>query len=265
MHLKDLNFPQALEHICYYCGIPYDGIIQPKKEDNLSWLHNIKKKRKQNKDISTNNVLPEHILNQFIPLPHQMFLDDGISIETQKEFGIRYDLAHDRIIIPLRNKQGELIGVKGRHIEDTDDIIKYYIYWQEKYPIRTDLEFYNLHRALPSIIETKKCYIFEAEKSPMVLFPEYKNCISLGCSSISYAQRKILQDLILNYQVEIIFALDQGLDLEQVFQQHEIQMLKKYTTLYYIETDTLGEKESPADRGVQFFEELLKEKLTKIQ
>lgn len=265
MHFKDLNFPQALEHICYYCSIPYDGIIQPKKEDNLSWLRDIKKKRVKNKEISSNNVLPECILNQFIPLPHQKFLDDGISIEAQREFGIRYDLVRDRIIIPLRNKQGGLIGVKGRYIEDTDDVIKYYIYWQDKYPIRTDLEFYNLHRALPSIIEKKQCIIFEAEKSTMVLYPKYKNCVALGCSSLSFAQRKILQNLILNHQVQIIFAFDQGLDLEQVFQQHEIQMLKKFATLYYIETDTLGEKESPADRGVEFFGELLKNKLTVIQ
>ncbi|HHX67613.1 MAG TPA: hypothetical protein GX708_06095, partial [Gallicola sp.] len=177
----------------------------------------------------------------------------------------RYDLVRDRIIIPLRNKQGGLIGVKGRYIEDTDDVIKYYIYWQDKYPIRTNLEFYNLHRALPSIIEGKQVIIMEAEKSCLQLYPEYKNIIALGCSNLSFAQRKILQDLVLNHQIQIIFAFDQGLNLEQVFQQHEVQMLKKYTTLYYIQTDTLGEKESPADRGVEFFRELLKNKLTVIQ
>lgn len=264
MELKGYTFIQALEHICYYCGYNFD-LPKEKPPDNLLWLKKIKNKRKKNNSvIPQNQVLPESLLNQFKKLPHILFYQDGIDVETQKEFEIAYDINNERIVFPLRNKDGELVGIKGRSVIDDENIPKYYIYYQNpeytpRYPLRTDLELFNLHRALPHIIKKQEIIVGEAEKFPMQLYKKYKNVVALGCSSLTFYQRKILQELVFKYNIRIIFAFDKGLDLKKAMNQEEIQMLKTYCPVYYIDTNTdlLKDKESPADRGIGVFENLL--------
>jgi hypothetical protein len=41
---------------------------------------------------------------EFIELPHQFLIKEGISLERQRELGITYDLIKEQIIIPFKLK-----------------------------------------------------------------------------------------------------------------------------------------------------------------
>ena len=67
-----------------------------------------------------NKVLDENILFDFLDLPNKMWEDEGISIETQRTYDIGFDILTKRITVPVRNKFGQLVGVKGRMLLDKD-------------------------------------------------------------------------------------------------------------------------------------------------
>lgn len=56
----------------------------------------------------------------------QEWLDEGISEESLRLYNIRYCISQNKIIIPHYNKNGELIGIRGRALNDEDiEIGKY--------------------------------------------------------------------------------------------------------------------------------------------
>src|SRR5690606_10554825 len=100
-----------------------------KRIDYLAPMKAILKGRKRKREIKPNPVLPEGILNQYLPFPSQSWLEEGISLRTQEIFDVRFDLESKRIILPMRNRFGKLVGVKGRILKDEDDERKYlYLY-----------------------------------------------------------------------------------------------------------------------------------------
>ena len=71
-------------------------------------------KKKPNKQIS------EALLENFSNEPHPYLFQRGLTIETIKEFGVRYAKEgpyKGRIIFPIRNECGKLVGISGRLIE----------------------------------------------------------------------------------------------------------------------------------------------------
>ena len=190
------------------------------KEDPLKWLKEIQKER-QYYENKLNKVLPEDIMNQYIPYPHMRWIKEGISYETQILFGVGYDLFAERIVFAIHNKNGEIVGVKGRYVggdKNTLDNIKYiYLYSCNK-----GWELFNLHRALPHIEEEKQVIVVEGEKSTMLLWEYgFKNCVAIGGSDLSEQQVKMLKDLGLD--VEIVLAYDQDKDKDFIREQ-----LKKF-------------------------------------
>lgn len=82
-------------------------------------------------------VFEEKELDSFERAVPQWVLDRGISIETCREWGLRYDPVWKdpetgknwpRVVIPVRRRDGKLVGLVGRVI-DPDAPNKYFAYW----------------------------------------------------------------------------------------------------------------------------------------
>lgn len=246
---KQLDYEQFLSAKDSDTSIPYDY---------NGWLRKLKKKREQDAkkemDEQFNRVRDESILNQFHMYPNIWWKNEGLKYSTQVEFEVGFDINSERIIFPVRNVDGELIGVKGRYIGQDEYINKEkkYLYL---YSCNKSIEFFNLHRAMPYIMKKKEVIIFEGGKSTMFAHQfGFKNTVSIEGDELSSYQVEILLNLGLD--VEIIFAYDKDKDSKFVRQQASLIQSRRVYAIFDTKGLLTGEKYSPIDRGKDVWETL---------
>ena len=204
----------------------------------------------------------ESILDDYLKVPNVRFQRDHISLETQMEFGISYDVNTDRIVIPIRDQHGSLMGVKGRRNYETDneDDPKY-LYLVPCQMSKT-LFGYSINY---SSMYGGTVMVFESEKSVLQCASYgYHNAVALGSNSLSEYQAKMI--LSLNPQ-KVIFMLDNDLPLNNT--KRNIDMLRSVATMrdlqisYFDWTECLDlpAKASASDEGKEVFEYILEENI----
>lgn len=257
----------AKKWICEQLG--YEEFLNPsykpiEKTDYNSWLKKVKKQR-NNQSVNAlddNKIIKKSVMNQFVCYPHIKWVKDGLSIATQKAFEVSYDIQSNRIVFPVHNRNGELIGIKGRRIEKRHDDDPKYIYL---YPCNKSIELYNLHRALPYIQESKEVIVFEGAKSCMRAY-EYGvfNVVSIEGSEISHQQVKKIKDL--GMDIRVIFMLDKDKDKKSIKQQ-ATKVTNRDVCALWDKNNLLGrpeDKHSPVDLGKETFERLYQNNIYKI-
>lgn len=259
------NLYQITQYICNVLDYePGDFKSQPqeKKEDWLWFLRPIQKDRKQIltlDEIPENNPLFENVMEQYINYLHIDWYKAGINSKTKEIFDIRYCLKNNRIIFPVHNFQGEIIGVKGRYVfeskdeEENSDIPKYLFL----YPFFKSIELFNLHRAYDEIRKRKQVIILESEKATMLATQwEIKNCLSIMGGDLTPVQVYKLKQLGIN--IELIFMWDK--DKDEEFIKKQLNQIRNRKVKYmWDEGDLLKNKDSPTDMGETVFKKLLNE------
>lgn len=255
---KDL--PEAKSFICTTLGWHQfsknkKGYIA--KMDYTAPLKEILRGVKKRKEIRPNPVLPESILNDYYyygnPVSFRGWIDEGISHQTQVKYGIGFDLDSMRITIPLRNRFGKLVGVKGRIMKDEDAPDYKYIYL---HPCNNRYEWFNFFFAHTHILMERRVYIFESEKSPMKAhdFGIY-NTLAIGASDITPEQAQILRSLGLD--IEIVLCYDKGITLAEIKKQAELFSGRKILAMIDSEGLLKGKKSAPIDEGIEVWERLV--------
>lgn len=229
---------------------------EPKIDWNW-WLRPIQKERVRDIEITENPIIEEVVLNQFVNYPWYDWIENGISWSTQREFGISFDVQSERVIIPVHNRYGQLIGAKGRYVGSdirvTEELGKKYNY---TIPCSKSIELFNLHRALPSIEESKEVLIVEAAKTTMFLWSHgICNVVSIEGDRLNPVQAKLLRELGLD--IDYVFIWDKGKDEEFVKKQLK-QMKHRRVHYLYDNADRFKDKDSPCDQGVEVFLDLYK-------
>lgn len=221
-----------------------------------TWLQKLRKQRDKRDYNLKNTPYPKEILNEFGTIPYKNWYEEGLSLQTQKHFGVGIDVKSERVTFPIFSCKGELIGVKGRYCGKDKKIEDSYKYLY-LYPCNKSLEFFNFHRALPHIKEKKEVVVVEGGKTTMFLHQwGYKNAISIEGDSLSDYQVQILKELGL--EIVFVFAWDKDKDVE--FVKQETSKLKgrlKYAI--YDKENLLPDKSSPTDRGKETWEKLYKD------
>ena len=176
------------------------GFKKIERIDDFSWIDNIKNVvNKRKKGVPHLKVIPETYLECFTYIPHELWLNDGVSREAMDRYEIGYFPLSNQITIPHRDLQGSLIGIRGRFLspEDVESIGKYV-------PIK--LNGYILSHSLGSVLygawvtkdkikECKKALVVEGEKSCLKaysMFHDDSYVVATCGSSISLTHQKIL-------------------------------------------------------------------------
>lgn len=233
---------------------------KPDYNDYLFFLRDVQKERKQRQRLNQltfkeNKVRDESIMNRFVHYPHHKFLKDGIGIETQRKFGVCFDPMSERVVYPVHNKDGGLIGTKGRYVGNNKAILDRvkYIYL---HPCDKSIELYNYHRAYDHIIESNEVIVFESAKSCMLADQYgYKNSVSIEGSEVSPIQAHMLKKL----GVVITFAFDHDMDTKII--RKNINQIKNRIKKVVKDdgecfSGTLSGKDAPIDRGKDLWAEL---------
>lgn len=199
-----------------------------------------------------NETIPETALDDYVNIPFYDWIEEGISYKTQMFYGVGFDLESKRITIPMRDRDGNLIGVKARIMKDEDDDRKYlYLHSYNNH-----YELFNYHIAKKFVKSKKKIYLFEGEKSCMKMFQnKMYNAVSVGSSSISDVQVEKIRRL--GEDVDVIICFDKDAKPKDI--KDMVEVFKDNNVYGIVDTDNLlGEKDSPIDCGIEIFKQLEK-------
>jgi DNA primase len=190
-------------------------------------------------------------------MPIQSWVEEGINIDTQRKYEVRFDDKSNRIVFPIRDEYGQLINIKGRtYYPNYKDLgVKKYIHY---YPVGTPDYLFGMHHNKESIFNIGELIIFEAEKSVF-------KCDSLGICNAVAAGTHFITDCqvpkLLQLHCDIVIAFDKDVDYKELMNQ--VNKIKKYTNVYIIEDKIglLGEKDAPIDKGFETWHKLYNEKV----
>jgi hypothetical protein len=274
-HGHDISFYDSVKYIVYKTGKDYQSnhtmSVSHYMVDDWDWLNKFKKKPKTDIHLPVYN---ETVLDVFLHLPHQNWLDDGISYEVMMKYGICYYVKENAIVIPVRNQQGQLIGIRRRALEEDEiEAGKKYMPLSvagKTYSYPALFNLYGLYENQETIKRLKKCLIFESEKSVMKVesfYPGNNFTVATCNSNLSTWQR----DMILELGVEEVFLAydkeydDATSDKAEKYKNKLLrlaQMFTPYVRTYIIwdQDGLLEKKDAPCDKGQTIFEKLLMEK-----
>jgi hypothetical protein len=210
------------------------------------------------------------VLNNFIFSEKYLepWIKEGITIETLQAFNIKYDVANLIIIIPHRDKDGSVIGVRGRFMSEYSNVKYMPITWGGvtlSHPLRGNL--YGLYENRAVIEKSKTVILFESEKSVLKFssFFGHENNFSVATcgNKVSNEQIQILQDLGVK-QVILAFDKDYDNSADQMKVQAHYNDIASRLGVYFTTSvmfdygNLLGLKDAPIDKGRIVFEELFK-------
>ena len=259
--INNTDFPEGIKYICEQIGISYyhDFYENVPKSFKILEMLNKMSSSADNEDDEPLKPIDKSILNYYKPFVNDMFADDGISYETQKDFDIGYDEFSNRITIPIYSEIGDLVGVKGRLFKDKlDDGEMKYIYLE---PVAKGKVLYGLNKTLPYIKNANRVYVFEAEKSVAQSWSRnVRNCVATGGAKLSDIQIAMLVRL----GVDIVLCMDKDIDKEKM--EALAERFPDTIPLYYMfdEDNILDEKESPSD-NYEKWEHLVNKNIYKLR
>lgn len=244
--VKDISFVESLHFVSDFVNRKFEleEIDESLLINDWKWIKKLKKKKYT--QAEENVILPKEILNQYISMPHILWVNDNIKPKIQEEWGVFYDIRSDRICYGLYDESNNLLGIKGRAVSSDAEDKYLFLYSCNKSNILC-----GIHKTLPHILAEKKCLVFESFKSVMLAWQYgYKFAVSLeGSSPSEWQYRKLLE-----LDSEIIIALDKGVENKKLKEIRD--RLKGKTKLSFIFDNKgllKGEKSSPIDEGEDNF------------
>lgn len=212
---------------------------------------------------------------------YEGWIQEGISIETMKKFGIEWYEYQKYIIIPHYNIEGKLVGIRRRSLKPEDANNKYMPLFigGEDFGHPLGLNLYGLYENQENIKRLKKAVIVEGEKSVLKSDTYFgnKSCAVATCGfNISDWQIQALEKLNVE-KVYLGFDKDFDEKFEEVYKQDKLlydnykRYLERLDILshrlapifnVFLIKDTkelLKIKDSPLDEGKETFKILLKE------
>ena len=257
---KNVEFRDVLQTTKRLLNLGNDWRPQRKKSlfggiyDNLS---------RQNSDVKL-KTYKEDVLEQYERRGNLRFLRDGVSLDAQKFWDIRFSVEDNRIIIPIRNEYSELVGAKGRLNGETEEDNPKYLY---TIPVAMSQVLYGYSENY-QYLYGNDIIVVESEKSVMQAWDfGVRNIVALGSNNLSEKQVKLLLQL---QPKRIIIALDEGLPFEQT--KRNADMIKDFCSIFtpeiwYWDSDQdldIDPKCSPTDMGKDKFDEIMAEQLVRI-
>lgn len=213
--------------------------------------------KKQHESVVNMRPLPQNYMDRYEIRDDKLktWRDEGISDDTMRIFGVKYDAFSNCIVYPIKNEDGEIVNIGGRTLDPefkAKGMRKYTYFrkWKDFGGLRV------VYGLFENAQEIKKCHeviVFEGVKSVFIA-REYgfKNCAAILTSHLNPWQMRILAKL----GVRVIFALDKEVDVRK---DHNIAKLARYSNVSFIRDHSglLAEKDSPVDRGKDVFVELI--------
>lgn len=212
-------------------------------------------------------VFPKGVLDVFIKTYPVEWLEDHISREAMDKYNIKYSISQNKIIIPHYDVDGNLIGIRGRALNQ-DDIENFGKYMPVQiegkwYSHPLSLNLYGLDKNWKNIKEDGIAFICESEKSVLQAESfEMKNYMVASCgSNFNKFQLDLLMKTCAPRYIIICYDREE-LPNKTTYFNKLWKMCKKYAnycsmSFIYDRKGITDMKDSPTDKGEEKFLELL--------
>lgn len=260
MNIKNASLYEVIMKVKFLLGLS-DDIEVKKKTPLFGGVYDNIRKRKGKEPVPVKTYDLKVLDDYRNGLSHK-FLKDGISLMSQKYFGVGYDTHSERITVPWYSFSGELIGIMGRY---NGNLSETHAKWFPVIAFSKSCTLYGFYHNYQTIVESDTIYIGESEKFVMQLHTMgYGNCVALGGNAICDTQ---IKQLLSTQPKSIIFALDEGLDVNIAIANclkvkqlgHKLGVKAGYILDKQGKYLKPNEKQSPSDLGKQVFEGLVNE------
>lgn len=178
------------------------------------------------------------------------WLKQGIIYKGIEKFDIRISNDNSQILIPIKNMNGEIVGINKRTRKTAEEIKMFSI---PKYSLTSGFNkndcLYGLYENENTIKAKGYCVIFEGVKSVLQRSTMQDNTsLALLGHSISDRQAEILSSLNLN---EIVIAFDKDISVEEIkfYCDKLIDYGCRKVSYIYDSDNLLDSKDSPTDKG----------------
>lgn len=227
MNFDRLNFPEAIEALAKHVGVevPRESVSYVKpavNNDNYDLLANVSKyyqtqlKQAEHaieylkkrgisgliaKEFGIGFAPPgwDHVLQQFSNLKSQLF-ETGMLIK--KDDGGFYDRFRERIMFPILNRRGQVIGFGGRVIDKGEPK---YLNSPETPLFQKGHELYGLYQALEKNRTLQRVVIVEGYMDVIALF---QNDVTYAVATLGTATTAHHLQRLFRHTSEIIFCFD---------------------------------------------------------
>ncbi len=252
---EGLKFEDAVKKAASLAGVDLGKMC---KSETIMFLRKVKKSLKQTPpEPFQHEPLPESKYESYEDELAEEWLQEGISADVMKKFGVRIDIWQNRIIYPVRDINGKLINIKGRTRYPNYKALKIPKYINY-YPVGVVDYFQGLDITLRDIVQSGEMIIFESVKSVMKAYGwGYKNVASAEKHTLTSEQISLLVKL----RVNVVFAFDSDISYKQPDVKQNIDTLKRVTNVFVIDDKNhlLGgasTKNAPVDVGLDIWEQL---------
>lgn len=228
---ENVKFLEAVKIVADKCGIPFLGVIQkekPKKFTQEYEIMNLALKFYQNnlnskegllaKEYLKKRALDENVIKEF---DLGLALSGDVSLNkllTNKKYsldallrlglvnqnnGYVNDVFQRRVMFPIHDLEGNVVGFTGRIYEDTNQAK--YINSKESDIFKKGQILFNYHRARPEIKRKKEVILVEGNMDAIRMYASgIKNVVALMGTSLTKDQVNILKGL----RAKIILMFD---------------------------------------------------------
>ena len=160
---------KCMQLICKSCDIPFEfDVNEEQKVIEYDWRKDLGKYKKGKKKIDSGEikVYNDKILNYFPKVYHTDWINDNISIEVMQKYEICHYPYKNAILIPCRNIDGELIGIRMRILDPNSEHKYFPLYMLDgsNYKFPTGECFYGIYQAKDAIKKHKRAVLVESEK-----------------------------------------------------------------------------------------------------
>lgn len=243
-----------------------------KKMDDWLLLEKYEKKIAKPMDFEHKSYSTS-LLDEFADYLPPAWEKERISAEAIRRFQVKYDVANDRMILPVFDIGGKMIGIRVRNFDPrlVEKGMKYIPLEMEgeSYRYPTAYALYGLYQNQDVIRKMKKVCIVEAEKSVLMIesfYPGSNYAVAIQGSNISSYQR----DMILGLGVRCVqICLDKEFNSypspeSDLWSEKLLKLAGMFSP--YVKTevviDTKGllkHQDAPVDQGKKVFEKLLEQ------
>lgn len=255
-----------------------DEIVSKRIKNGFAILSNPKPLVPDKIDKNWEEQLPvynHHILECFTQQPRflDVWMSEGIDYDVLVEFGVRFDMVRNRIVFPILDRNGRLVGIRVRNFnqDDIDSGRKYMPLWhnEELYNCPKMMVVYGYYQNKAVIKKLKEVIVFEAEKSVL----KYGSCftqnksVAVGGSSFSQYHGIILKDagvtkIVLAFDNDYSEDGDKYYGLKKMIKEaKKVQgMGFEVEIIYDWDQEYLGNKDAPIDLGRTVYSKLYRER-----
>lgn len=261
------NFKDILKFCLQACNINDNSEIE--LQDN-KYVSNRDKYKRKVREINL-PIYDKGLINVFNHIYPQEWIDEGISKSAMDKFNIRFSISQNKIIIPHYNINGDLVGIRGRSLNDyeIENFGKYMpVKIEDKiyaHPLSQTLYGLNFNKDYMAAAGT--VILFEAEKSVLLYETYFDNNISAAVcgSNFNKVQLKILLNNVKPKEIIVCFDKEYTMagasDGQKYFNKlwNICEKYSQYCNLSFVfdREQLLDLKDSPIDKGKDVFMRLL--------